>query len=66
MSPAKMFAYMKERERQKGQQEVFNISSSTRDLIGGTFVVNGKANHLLFLFFFCLSTCSCYRLHAFL
>ncbi|XP_030248174.1 mis18-binding protein 1 isoform X3 [Sparus aurata] len=37
MSPAKMFAYMKERERQKGQQEVFNISSSTRDLIGGGF-----------------------------
>ncbi|XP_036927566.1 mis18-binding protein 1 isoform X2 [Acanthopagrus latus] len=37
MSPAKMFAYMKERERQKEQQEVFNVSSSTRDLFGGGF-----------------------------
>ncbi|XP_073338867.1 mis18-binding protein 1 isoform X3 [Pagrus major] len=37
MSPAKMFAYMKERERQKEQQEVYNISSSTQDLFGGDF-----------------------------
>ena len=51
MSPAKMFAYMKERERQKEQQEVFNVSSSTRDLFGGTLVVIGKANHILVLVF---------------
>ncbi|KAM9341284.1 mis18-binding protein 1 [Symphorus nematophorus] len=38
MSPAKMFAYMKERERKTEQQEVHNISSSTRELFdGGNF-----------------------------
>ncbi|XP_029349946.1 mis18-binding protein 1 isoform X2 [Echeneis naucrates] len=39
MSPAKMFAYMKERESKKEQQEVHEVSSSTRDLFdrGNTF-----------------------------
>ncbi|XP_042356016.1 mis18-binding protein 1 isoform X2 [Plectropomus leopardus] len=32
MSPAKMFAYLKERESKKEQQEVHKVSSSTRDL----------------------------------
>ncbi len=32
MSPAKMFAYMKERERKTEEQEVPKVSSSTRDL----------------------------------
>ncbi|XP_049453014.1 mis18-binding protein 1 isoform X1 [Epinephelus fuscoguttatus] len=32
MSPAKMFAYMKERESRKEQQEIHRVSSSTRDL----------------------------------
>ncbi|XP_070777082.1 mis18-binding protein 1 [Enoplosus armatus] len=32
MSPAKMFAYMKERESKTEQQEVHKVSSSTRDL----------------------------------
>nr|XP_046267832.1 mis18-binding protein 1 isoform X2 [Scatophagus argus] len=34
MSPAKMFAYMKERGSKSEQQEVHNVSSSTRDLFG--------------------------------
>lgn len=35
MSPAKMFAYMKERENKLEQQDVQKVSSSTRDLFGG-------------------------------
>ncbi|XP_076605405.1 mis18-binding protein 1 isoform X2 [Chaetodon auriga] len=35
MSPAKMFAYMKEREGRMEQQEVHNISSSRRHLFNG-------------------------------
>ncbi|XP_059208539.1 mis18-binding protein 1 [Centropristis striata] len=34
MSPAKMFAFMKERENKKEQQEVDKVSSTTRDLFG--------------------------------
>ncbi|XP_071354861.1 mis18-binding protein 1 [Trachinotus anak] len=34
MSPAKMFAYMKERESKREQQEVYEVSSSTRELFG--------------------------------
>ena len=34
MSPAKMFAYMKERESKAEQQEAHKVSSSTRDLFG--------------------------------
>ncbi|TMS21304.1 Mis18-binding protein 1 [Larimichthys crocea] len=34
MSPAKMFAYMKERENKSEQQDVQKVSSSTRDLFG--------------------------------
>lgn len=32
MSPAKMFAFMKERESKREQQEVHEVSSSTREL----------------------------------
>lgn len=35
MSPAKIFACMKERESKAEQQEVRKVSSSTRDLFGG-------------------------------
>lgn len=35
MSPAKMFAYMKEREGKTEQQEVPNVSSSMRHLFSG-------------------------------
>lgn len=34
MSPAKMFAYMKERESKAEQQEGRNLGSSARDLFG--------------------------------
>lgn len=34
MSPAKMFAYMKEKENKSEQQDVHKVSSSTRDLFG--------------------------------
>ncbi|XP_040915887.1 mis18-binding protein 1 isoform X2 [Toxotes jaculatrix] len=37
MSPAKMFAFMKERESKRGQQEVHEVSSSTRELFGNNF-----------------------------
>ncbi len=35
MSPAKMFAFMKERESKAEQQEVQKVSSSTRDPFDG-------------------------------
>lgn len=35
MSPAKMFAYMKERESKREQQEVHEVTSSTRELFSG-------------------------------
>lgn len=35
MSPAKMFAWMKERENEQEQQEVHKVSSSTRELVDG-------------------------------
>lgn len=35
MSPAKMFAYMKERESKVEQLEVQKVCSSTRDLFDG-------------------------------
>lgn len=34
MSPAKMFAYMKERESKAEQQEGRNLGSNARDLFG--------------------------------
>lgn len=74
MSPAKMFAYMKERESRTERQEVHKVSNSTRDLSDGGEHPAGQKVLLklymsvevaLVLFFFPCHFCKLHAAHGF-